>query len=112
MTKIYNRFHDRAEISTHIAELRRLHAEMDVAVLRAYGWNDLAGQSRLEFVEQEASEGRASKTRLDWSSEFKDEVLGRLLSLNAKRAATERAAGLMVAADDENESSRWEGDDA
>ena len=35
------------------------------------------------------------KTRLDWPSDFKDEVLARLLALNAERAAAERAAGLM-----------------
>ena len=42
MTKTYNRFHDANETSGDIVRLRELHAEMDRAVLRAYGWSDLA----------------------------------------------------------------------
>ena len=94
LTKTYNRFHARGENGADIARLRSLHHEMDVAVLRAYGWNDLADRAAPEFIEQEADEGKAPKTRLDWPAEFKDEVLARLLALNAERAATERAAGL------------------
>lgn len=41
LTKTYNRFHDPAEGSAEIAELRRLHGEMDRAVLAAYGWGDV-----------------------------------------------------------------------
>ena len=40
LTSTYNRFHDPAEISDGILELRRLHDEMDQAVLAAYGWSD------------------------------------------------------------------------
>ena len=47
-----------------------------------------------EFIEQDADEGKTPKTRLDWPAEFKDEVLARLLALNAERAAAERAAGV------------------
>ena len=43
------------------------------------------------------------KTRFDWPAEFKDEVLARLLALNAERAAAERAAGLTVAAEEDDE---------
>ena len=42
LTKIYNRFHDPEERSPKIAELRRLHAAMDRAVLDAYGWADIS----------------------------------------------------------------------
>ena len=56
-----------------------------------------------EFIEQEADEGKTPKTRLDWPGEFKDEVLARLLALNADRAAAERAAGLTAAPEDEEE---------
>lgn len=94
LTRTYNRFNARMETSPDIVELRRLHAEMDAAVLAAYGWGDLALQASPEFIEQEADEGKAPKTRLDWPSEFKDEVLARLLALNAKRAAEEMARGL------------------
>ncbi|CAN7310438.1 N-6 DNA methylase [Bradyrhizobium sp. LjRoot220] len=103
LTKTYNRFHARDQNAHDIARLRALHAAMDVAVLRAYGWDDLADRARPEFIEQDADEGKAPKTRLDWTAEFKDEVLARLLALNAERAATEHAAGLTAVVDDEEE---------
>jgi hypothetical protein len=105
LTKTYNRFHARGENAADIARLRALHAEMDAAVLRAYGWNDLADRAAAEFIEQDADEGKTPKTRFDWPAEFKDEVLARLLALNAERAAAERAAGLttMLEVEDEEE---------
>ncbi len=107
LTDTYNRFHSRVESTADIARLRALHHEMDVAVLRAYaclassrveaeGWSDLADRAAPAFIEQDADEGRTPKTRLDWPAEFKDEVLARLLALNAIRAAEERAAGLVA----------------
>ncbi len=109
LTKTYNRFHARSENGADIARLRVLHHEMDVAVLRAYGWNDLADRAAPEFIEQEADEGKTPKTRLEWPSDFKDEVLARLLALNATRAAEERAAGL-VAADEGEEDETEDGE--
>jgi hypothetical protein len=41
LTSTYNRFHDPAETSSGLMELRRLHGEMDQAVLEAYGWSDV-----------------------------------------------------------------------
>ena len=41
LTSTYNRFHDPAETSSGLLELRRLHGEMDQAVLNAYGWIDV-----------------------------------------------------------------------
>ena len=104
LTKTYNRFHARSESAPDIVRLRALHLEMDEAVLRAYGWDDLADRAAPEFIEQDGDEGKTPKTRLDWPSEFKDEVLARLLTLNAERAAAERAAGLIAAPDDEEAS--------
>ena len=101
LTKTYNRFHSRGQNTPDIASLRAPHAEMDAAVLRAYGWDDLADRAAPEFIEQDADEGKTPKTRLDWPAEFKDEVLARLLALNAERAAAERAAGLTVEDEDE-----------
>ena len=101
LTKTFNSFHARGENGPDIIRLRTLHSEMDVAVLRAYGWSDLADCALSEFVEQDIDEGKAPKTCLDWPVEFKDEVLARLLALNAERAATERAAGLTVAPEEE-----------
>jgi len=94
LTKTYNRFHKSTERAADIQRLRELHTEMDVAVLRAYGWDDLAARAQPEFIEQEADEGKAPKTRFDWPSEFKDEVLARLLKLNAERHAEEVRLGL------------------
>jgi hypothetical protein len=108
LTKTYNRFHARGENGADIGRLRSLHHEMDVAVLRAYGWNDLAARAAPEFIEQEADEGKTPKTRFDWPAEFKDEVLARLLALNATRAAQERAAGLVAV---EEEPEELEGED-
>ena len=72
-------------------------------MLRAYGWDDLADRAAPEFIEQEADEGKKPKTRLDWPAEFKDEVLARLLALNAERAAAERAAGVASIPEDEDD---------
>lgn len=78
---------------------------MDAAVLRAYGWDDLAARAAPEFIEQDTDEGKTPKTRLDWPAEFKDEVLARLLALNAQHSAVERAAGLIAAPEDDVEES-------
>jgi hypothetical protein len=96
MTKTYNRFHDRTEQSVDIARLRELHAMMDAAVLHAYGWDDLAVRAKSEFIDQPTDEGKKSKTRLDWPADFQDEVLARLLSLNAERHREEVEAGLVA----------------
>jgi hypothetical protein len=103
LTKTYNRFHARGENGPDIARLRVLHADMDRAVLRAYGWDDLADRAAPEFIEQDADEGKKPKTRLDWPAAFKDEVLARLLALNAERGAAERAAGLTAADEDDED---------
>ena len=109
LTKTYNRFHDCEHDSTEpdpekvacIQELRRLHAAMDDAVLRAYEWNDLADRATCEFLldyedeetEEETSSRRKKPWRYRWPDEFRDEVLARLLILNAQRATEERLAG-------------------
>ena len=103
LTKTYNRFHARGESAADIARLRALHHEMDIAVLRAYGWHDLADRAAPEFIEQDADEGKTPKTRFDWPADFKDEVLARLLALNAARAAEERAAGLTAVAEEDDD---------
>lgn len=87
MTKTYNRFHDRAEQSKDIKRLRELHGEMDRAVLAAYGWNDLAACAEAQWLDEENEAGHSYKGRLFWPSAFRDEVLARLLALNAERAA-------------------------
>jgi hypothetical protein len=55
LTSTYNRFHDPAETSPELLELRRLHGEMDQAVLQAYGWSTIhtACGFGLDYLETE-----------------------------------------------------------
>jgi hypothetical protein len=90
LTKNYNRFHDRRETAADIVRLRELHTEMDRAVLRAYGWDDLAERAEPQFLDETNEDDHKYQGRLFWPAEFRDEVLARLLALNAERAAAER----------------------
>ena len=102
LTKTYNRFHDPDERDPDILKLRDLHAAMDRAVLDAYGWTDI--QPHCEFIldyEDEADDtpGQPSRRkkpwRYRWPDEIRDEVLGRLLELNAQRAKEEALSGCL-----------------
>ena len=102
LTKTYNRFHDPEERSPDIHQLRTLHAAMDRAVLAAYGWPDIspACEFLLDYEEDDDESdatGKARKKkkpyRYRWPDEVRDEVLARLLALNATRHAEEVAAG-------------------
>ncbi|MEA1842960.1 Eco57I restriction-modification methylase domain-containing protein [Agrobacterium tumefaciens] len=101
MTKTYNRFHDQAERSEGIIRLRELHADMDRAVLEAYGWDDLSARAEPIFLDDTSEDDHTYQWRLFWPSEFRDEVLARLLALNAERAKAERDAGLVAIDADE-----------
>lgn len=103
MTKTYNRFHDPDERSEDIVRLRELHAEMDRAVLRAYGWDDLASSAEPAFLDETNEDDHTYQGRLFWPSAFRDEVLARLLALNAERAAAERAAGIELVSSEADE---------
>jgi hypothetical protein len=92
LTKTYNRFHDSDDKANDILELRRLHDEMDQAVLRAYGWDDLARRAKPEFLTEETEDDPKYEGRLFWSADFRAEVLSRLLALNAERYAAEHGA--------------------
>ena len=116
LTKTYNRFHSPDERDEEILKLRELHAAMDRVVLHAYGWDDLAPTSEflLDYDEPTGATDapvlgavgavsagpRAKKKpwRLRWPDAVRDEVLARLLALNAQRARAqegglERAVG-------------------
>ena len=94
LTRTYNRFHDTAETEPGITRLRALHHDMDVAVLRAYGWDDLADRAAPEFRTEDTESDHRYQGRLFWPAPFRDEVLARLLDLNARRAAEEKRLGL------------------
>ncbi|WP_088892360.1 Eco57I restriction-modification methylase domain-containing protein [Leptolyngbya ohadii] len=98
LTQTYNRFHDPNEFDPDILQLRQLHDEMDRAVLAAYSWNDI--QPQCEFLldyedeaedEDETAPKRQRKKpyRYRWNEATHDEVLARLLALNAQRAEEE-----------------------
>jgi MmeI, target recognition domain len=96
LTATYNRFHDPEEESPDILQLRELHAEMDRAVLDAYGWTDIQPRSEflLDYEEEEDEEDnglrrRKKPWRYRWPDEIRDEVLARLLELNRQRAIEE-----------------------
>jgi hypothetical protein len=96
LTKIYNRFHDRDERLNAVGELRRLHDAMDRAVLDAYGWTNIRPtcEFELEWEGDEAENGhrRRKPWRYRWPEPVRDEVLARLLALNAQRAEEKRLA--------------------
>ena len=94
LTKTYNRFHDPADRAPDIERLRALHAEMDAAVLRAYGWDDLADTAQARFLTEADEDDHTYQGRLFWPSDLRDEVLARLLALNAERHAEEVRLGL------------------
>ncbi len=98
LTALYHRFHDPDESDPDIVQLRDLHAAMDRAVLDAYGWTDI--QPTCEFLldyEEEDDDESATKRRKKkpwryrWPDEIRDEVLARLLDLNAQRAKEQAA---------------------
>jgi hypothetical protein len=134
LTSTYNRFHDPSETSSELHELRRLHGEMDQAVLHAYGWSDVDNacgfgldyidteedaqlpdelQERidsgdlffwdpndaLDFQGQVQAHGalpgrRKLLWRYRWPDAVRDDVLARLLALNAERYEEEVRLGL------------------
>ena len=95
LTKTYNRFHDPYENDPEIAKLRELHAAMDRAVLDAYGWTDIPTDCDflLDYeIDEEEWGSRKKPYRYRWPDNVRDEVLARLLELNAERAAEETRA--------------------
>ncbi len=74
------------ETAPDIAELRRLHVEMDQAVAAAYGWADLDLGHGFHTTKQ--------GLRYTISEAARRTVLDRLLALNHARYAEEVKAGL------------------
>ena len=97
LTRTCNRFHDPDERDPRIHRLRELHAAMDRAALDAYDWRDIPTGCQFlldhEIDEEEGSSRRRKPWRYRWPDAIRDEVLARLLALNAERAAEERLAG-------------------
>lgn len=96
-------FHDPDETSPDIQQLRALHAAMDRAVLDAYGWADIPTTCQFlldyEDDDDEADTGDRKRQkkkpwRYRWPDDIRDEVLARLLALNAERHAEEVRLGI------------------
>ncbi len=83
LTKTYNALKNPACDEPRILELRRLHEEMDRAVLNAYGWGDIAVPPYCPRDEEEKG----------LVGVFEDEVIDRLYLLNGERAREEQRLG-------------------
>jgi N-6 DNA Methylase len=81
LTTTYNHLKDPENQDPEILALRRLHEDLDRAVLAAYGWPDIPVPP---FDTAPASPTHES---------FSDEILDRLFALNAERAEQERLEG-------------------
>jgi hypothetical protein len=96
LTPLYSSFHNPDEWDGDIAKLRDLHLAVDRAVLDAYGWTDIPTTCEflLDYEIDEAKWGDKKKPyRYRWPDEVRDDVLARLLELNAERAKEEARAG-------------------
>lgn len=73
-----------------VSVLKQLHDELDLAVLEAYGWSDLA--PLMQVVNGNAAPGTSGTpaTRDDCKRALDDALLERLVALNAERAAEEK----------------------
>ena len=110
LTKCYNLFHNR-DLSPSIIdkvsgklneaedgyqgilELRKLHRELDEAVLDAYGWTDLNLGHDFHEVETLPENDRV---RYTISLTARKEVLNRLVALNHQRAEEEKSAATEI----------------
>ncbi|MDN5698734.1 MAG: hypothetical protein L0G85_00285 [Kocuria sp.] len=89
LTDFYNRFHDRSLNGALLSELRAIQADMDMAVLRAYGWSEL--DAAHGFYEMDYLSPK-DNVRFTLAPRIRIEVLRRLSALNHERYAEEQAA--------------------
>jgi hypothetical protein len=89
LTSTYNLVHSPDCRDSDIADLRAIHREIDEAVVRAYGWNDLL-DAGLDHGFHDTRHG----VRYTVGPAVRQEILDRLLELNHERYAAEVAAGL------------------
>ena len=75
-----------------------LKAAFSDSLLEAYGWNDI--ETTCEFLLEHGDDGedngaarRRKRYRYRWPDPVRDEVLSRLLALNAERATEESRGG-------------------
>ena len=91
LTQLYNRFHDQNDRNPRIEELRALHRELDLAVVRAYGWDDFElvhGYHAVPYLPE------SDRVRFTIPEPVRTEVLRRLAELNRVRYEQEVGQGL------------------
>ena len=91
ITKIYNQFHSSDRQYPDIEDLRELHRSIDVAVVKAYGWDDISLGHDFHEVPYLPKNDRV---RFTISETARIEVLQRLSELNRQRYEEEVARGL------------------
>jgi hypothetical protein len=89
LTDLYNAIHDPSRQAGQLASLRRLLADIDRAVLAAYGWTDLDPEHGFHEV---ASLPANDRVRFTISEGSRLEVLRRLSALNRQRYQKEQDA--------------------
>ncbi|RQQ06292.1 ATP phosphoribosyltransferase regulatory subunit [Burkholderia stagnalis] len=91
LTKLYNRFHDPEDRDPRIERVRELQREIDTAVARAYGWDDLdLGHGFHEVPIHEEKD----RIRFTVAESVRLEILRRFAELNRQRYDEEVARGL------------------
>lgn len=91
LTKLYNRFHNANDSADVILRMRKIHCEIDEAVMRAYGWDDINlnhGFHSLPFLPEN------DRIRFTVTEEARIEILHRLSALNQQRYQEEVSNGL------------------
>ncbi len=93
LTKTYNRFHDQFDDDPDIARLRDLHTTMDRVVLDAFGWSDISAEGHFsrEPGQRETAGTARTPSRYRWPDAVREEVLARLLEINAERGGRHQA---------------------
>jgi hypothetical protein len=89
LTYAYGLFHSPSCDQEGVGYLRNLHIEMDKAILRAYGWEDIA-------LTHEFRTNDRGQLRFSISPTAQRELLARLIELNQQAAAQEAAQGLLA----------------
>jgi hypothetical protein len=91
LTELYNLFHNSEERDHLLMGLRRLHERLDLAVIAAYGWNDISLDHDFRSTSWLVGTDRI---RFTLTEEARQEVLTRLSSLNRERYREETQQGL------------------
>jgi hypothetical protein len=90
LTDLYNLFHNQLAFDSDIKRLRFLHALMDIAALKAYGWTDIDPQH--DFYDMDYLPPR-DQVRFTLSPSARLEVLRRLSTLNRERFERQGTTG-------------------